>query len=292
MERTTKQRLGETARFLAINLAGCYVFAMGVQMFTTPFQIAPGGTTGLATIANYLWGVPIGTTAFVLNIPLLILAWRYLSRNFAIRNLVSIVIFSLCTDLLVTWMPVYSSTSALAPLMAALFGGILMGIGNALVYLGRSTTGGTAIIGALLQKRFPQFSLGRLLSVANLIVVVASIFAFGNIDSAIFAAICIYISGMVMDKIVYGMNTNRLIFIISDKSREIEAMILEKLHRGCTVLQGEGGYRHSQTKVIFCVVSKAQFYRVRRMALSVDEHAFLVGCEAGDVLGKGFKHVD
>ena len=279
-------------RFFAINLAGCYVFAMGVQIFTKPFQIAPGGLAGLATIANYLWGLPIGIMSFVMNIPLLILAWRYLSKNFAVRTCISTIIFSLCTDVLVTWMPVYPSTSAIAPLMAALFGGILMGVGNALVYLGQSTTGGTAIIGALLQKRFPQFSLGRLLSLANLVVVVASIFAFGNIDAAIFAAICIYISGLVMDKIVYGMNSNRLMFIISDKSRDIEAMILEKLHRGVTILSGEGGYGHSQKQVIFCVVSKAQFHKVRRMALSADEHAFIVGCEAGDVLGKGFKHVD
>ncbi|WP_188205525.1 YitT family protein, partial [Desemzia incerta] len=161
-----------------------------------------------------------------------------------------------------------------------------------LVYMGNSTTGGTAIIGALIQKRFPQFSMGKLLTGANLVIVVASIFVFGNIDSAIFAGICIYLSGLVMDRMIYGMNTNRLLFIISDKSSAIEQRIMEDLGRGVTVLKGEGGYRHSQKNIIFCVVSKSQFYKVRKITMQVDEGAFIVGCEAGDVLGRGFKHLD
>ena len=280
------------ARFFAINLAGAYLYAMGVQIFTRPYQIAPGGVTGLATIVNYLWGLPIGAMTLAMNLPLLILAWRYISHSFTIRTAISTVILSVCTDLLVTWMPEYPSASPLAPLMASIFGGILMGVGNALVYMGNSTTGGTAIIGALLQKRFPQFSMGKLLTLANLIVVAASIFAFGNIDAAVFAAVCIYISGIVMDRMIYGLNMNRLLFIISDKSSEIEEQIIQQLKRGVTVLKGEGGFRHAPKNVIFCVVGKAQFYKVRDIAAGVDEHAFIVGCEAGDVLGKGFKHLD
>ena len=282
----------EIARFFLINLLGSYCYAMGVHIFTTPYQIAPGGVTGLATMINFLWGLPIGVMTFAINVPLLILSWLHISHQFTIRTAISTALLSVCTDLLVIWMPQYPSTSALAPLLASLFGGILMGIGNGLVYMGNSTTGGTAIVGALIQKRFPQFSMGKLLTGANMLIVIASIFVFGNIDSAIFAGICIYISGLVMDQLVYGMNINRLLFIISDQSSAIENRILQDLHRGVTVLKGEGGYKHSQKNVIFCVVSKSQFHKVRKLTMQVDPGAFIVGCEAGDVLGRGFRHLD
>nr|WP_122012222.1 YitT family protein [Maliibacterium massiliense] len=278
--------------FLLINLAGSYLYAMGLHIFTQPYRIAPGGMVGLATIANYLWGLPIGSTAFVLNIPLLILAWRGISHAFALLTALSTLLFTLCTDLFVVWMPVYPSASPLAPLLAALFGGILMGVGNALVYMSHSTTGGTAIVGALLQKRWPQRSMGTLITLVNLVVVIASIFAFRNIDAAIFAGICIAVSGVVMDKIVYGLNTNRLLFIISDAGEAIQREILRTLRRGVTALEGEGAYMHRKKKVLLCVVSKAQFYKIRALVQRVDPRAFIVGCEAGSVLGQGFRHID
>lgn len=290
--RSKLQTPKEYFNFFLINLLGSYSYAMGVQIFTKPFQIAPGGVTGIATIINHLFHIPIGTMIFSINVPLLILSWFYVSRGFTIRTAVSIFIFSFCIDVLVIWMPPYPSTSPIAPLLASIFGGILMGAGNALVYMSHSTTGGTAIISAIVQKRFPHFSMGKLLTGTNLIVVIASIFAFGNIDVSIFAAICIYISGLVMDNMVYGLNINRLLFIISDQSKEIQERILNELHRGVTVMKGEGGYDHGQKNIIFCVVSKPQFYKVRDIAREVDKNAFLVGCEAGDVVGKGFKHLD
>lgn len=289
-EKTSRFR--DICYFLVTNFAGCYVYAMGVHIFTQPYQIAPGGVTGIATIINYLWGLPIGALTLVLNIPLLVMSWVSISRDFTIRTAATTVLLSFCTDLFVLWMPQYPSASPLAPLLASLFGGVLMGVGNALVYMGRSTTGGTSIISALLQKKFPQFSMGKLLMVANFSVVILSIFAFGNIDAALYATLCIFTSSIVMDNMVYGLNTNRLLFIISDKSADIEARILNDLRRGTTILKGEGGYRHSQKNIIFCVVSKAQFYKVREIAMAVDEHAFIVACDAGDVLGKGFKHLD
>ncbi len=281
--------------FLALNLAGSCASAFGVQYFTAPHNIAPGGVAGLATMSNYLWGLPIGTMTFVLNIPLLLLAWRHVSHSFTLRTLISTFLFSACTDAvgaLVAATSCYTSDSPIAPLMAALFGGALMGLGNALVYFSKSTTGGTAIVGALMQKRLPGVSFSKLLSGANLLVVVLSIFVYRNIDTGLFATLSIIMSTVVMDKLVYGLNTNRLLFIISDRSRDIEESILRDLNRGVTILRGEGGYRHSEKNVIFCVVSKGQFFKVRDITLAADPRAFIVGCSAGDVLGNGFRHVD
>lgn len=285
----------QAASFFWLNVAGSGAYAFGVQYFTAPHQIAPGGVVGFATIINFLWGLPIGVMTFLINLPLLILSWRHISKGFTVRTMISTACFSLLTDAvgaLVAVITPYQSASPLAPLMAALFGGALMGLGNALVYFSHSTTGGTAIIGALLQKRFPQFSLGKLLMVANFTVVILAVFVYRNLDTALFAALAIFTSTIVMDKMVYGLNTNRLLFIISDRSAEIEEGILEKLHRGVTILKGEGGYRHSQKNVIFCVVSKSQFFRVRDLTMQADPKAFIVGCSAGDVLGKGFRHLD
>lgn len=283
--------------FFLINLVGSGIFAVGVQYFTAPNQIAPGGVTGLATIMHSLWGLPIGAMTFVINLPLLILSWFYISKSFTIRTTMSTLILSVLTDvagLLISQsgIPPYTSDSPVAPLLAALFGGGLMGVGNAMAYMVQSTTGGTAIVGALLQKRFRHLSMGKLLLIANFIVVIISVFVYRNIDTGLFATLCIFTASIVMDNMIYGLNTNRLLFIISDKSREIEQRILTEMHRGVTILKGEGGYRHSQKDIIFCVASKAQFYRLRQIALGEDENAFIVGCEAGDVLGKGFKHLD
>lgn len=290
-----KPKAQEILSFLLLNLLGSSAFALGVQYFTAPYHIAPGGVAGLATLCNYLWGLPIGVMTFVINIPLLLVAWFQISKEFTIRTLLSTVILSFCTDVIGALVSIpgpYSSESPLAPLMAALFGGALMGVGNALVYFAKSTTGGTAIISALLQKKFPQISFGKLLLLANFIVVILSVFVYGNIDTGLFASLSILTSTIVMDNMVYGANTNRLLFVISDKSSEIEAHILKDLNRGVTILKGEGGYRHSQKNIIFCVVSKSQFFKVRDIATSEDPGAFIVGCIAGDVLGKGFKHLD
>lgn len=279
-------------RFFGLNVVAGYIYSMGVQIFTRPYQIAPGGLTGIATIMEYLWGLPIGFMTLVMNVPLLILSWIYISKEFTIRTTISTILFSICLDFFVVWMPEYPSASPIAPLMASLFGGILMGIGNAIVYMSHSTSGGTAIISALLQKKFPQWPIGKLLIVANLMVVGISMVVYNNIDTAIFASICIYISGIVMDNMIYGLNTNRLLFIISEKSEAIQQKILNDMHRGVTILKGEGAYKHAEKNIIFCVVSKAQFFQVRKITKEMDKHAFIVGCEAGDVLGKGFKHLD
>ena len=285
------EKIKQALLFLFLNFAGSYVYAVGIQVFTKPHHIAPGGITGLATIINYLWGLPIGVMVFLINVPLLILAAIYVTRVFAVRTTLSILIFSLCTDLLVTWMPEYPSSSDVAPLLASLFGGVLMGLGNALVYMSRSTTGGTAIISVLLQRKFPHLSMAKLLSLANFSIVIVAIFAYKNIDAAIFAIIAIYVSGIAMDDVIYGFNTKRLLFIISDKSDEIEDRILHNIHRGVTILKGEGAYGHKKKNVIFCVVNKAQFFKVKEEALAIDSRAFIVGCQADDVMGKGFKKV-
>ena len=283
-----QNRLKEYIRFFGLNLVGNYAYAMGVQMFTAPHHIAPGGVTGVATIMNYLWGFPIGLTTFLINVPLLVLAWLHISKGFTIRTAISTAMSSVCIDLLVVWMPQYKGDA----LLASLFGGALMGVGLAAVYISGSTTGGTSIVSALLQKRFHHIPIGKLLMGSNLVVVVLSVFAYGNIDSALYAALTIITSSLVMDNMIYGSNTNRVLFIISERSDLNRDRILVVLHRGTTLLNGETGYKHEHLNIIFCVVSKAQFYRVQEITRSIDPHAFIVGCTAGDVLGKGFKHVD
>lgn len=294
--RYSRKKAKEVTRFILLNFLGSGIFALGVQYFTAPNKIAPGGVTGLATIVYSLWGLPIGAMSLIMNLPLLVLAWFYISKDFTIRTAVSTLILSVLTDVIGlvvgTQIPPYVSDSPVGPLMAALFGGFLMGIGNAMVYMVRSTTGGTAIIGALLQKRFRQFSMGKMLMAANMIIVVISILVYKNIDTGLFAVLCIFTSSVVMDNMIYGLNTNRLLFIISNKSEQIEQRILTEMHRGVTILKGEGGYRHTQRDVIFCVVSRAQFFRLCDIASDEDEKAFIVGCEAGDVIGRGFKHLN
>ncbi len=270
--------------FLLLNLLGNGLYAVGVHCFTQPHNIAPGGLTGVATILNYLVGLPIGTGTFLMNIPLLILAWRHLGKRFAVGTTLSIAISSLMIDLAVTPLPQYQGD----PLLAALFGGACMGTGLAFIDRSESTTGGTTIIGYLIQKRYPQFPIGQLLMYANLVVVGLSVLTFHTIESALYSALTIYISSTFMDKAIYGFETRSLLLIISERNEAISARILQEMHRGTTFLNGKGGYHHQEKEILLCVVRRTEYYRAKRIVQEVDPRAFVIVSDANDVMGKGF----
>lgn len=286
--KLTKNNVKEIIVFLAYNISASILYAIGVNTFTAPHHIAPGGFTGLATMVNFMFGLPIGTVTFILNIPLLLLSVKYISKKFAIKNTITIFIFSAVTDIVGLFAPQYHGET----ILATLFGGSLMGAGLALIHLSGSTSGGTTILGVLIKLKYAHISIGRMTSYLNMIVVFLSMLVFKNIDSGLFAVVSIFTSGKVMDNFVYGTNTNKLAFIISDYNNQIREAILRDLHRGVTLFDAHGGYENANKNVIMCVVSKGQFMKLRKITKATDERAFVVAVDAGDVLGKGFKHYD
>ena len=276
----------EFIKYLIYNFVGSYLYAAGVHVFTRPHNFAPGGITGIATILNYLFDFPIGIGVTILNLPLVFLAAKFISKSFAIKTIGSLAIFTFCADYLVKFLPQYNGDA----LLASLFGGAIMGVGLAAIYLSGSTTGGTVIIGVLLKKLLPHIPIGKLGFAVDFFVVGISIFVFKNIDAALYAVLNIFTANKFMDSIVYGKNTNKLIFIITNKSDEVKSKIISEIKRGVTLLEGEGGYDHSKKNIIMCVVSKAQFVKVKDLAKQLDDNAFIIVSDAGDIYGKGFIH--
>lgn len=272
-------------KFLGLNIIGSVLYGLGIHAFTAPQQIAPGGASGIGILVNYVTGFPIGMFTFIFNIPLLILAYKYVTKKFFYNAVLSITLFSLVTDYVVVYFPLYKGD----PLLACIFGGALMGVGLALVHMTESTTGGLTILGVVLQKEFPQFEVGKLIFMLNLTVVGASAFVYNNIESVLYAVIAIYISSMCMDGIICSFNNNKFVVIISDHNEEIKTYISESTRKGFTMMNGVGGYSDCDKQIIFCALGKNEYATIKKMIHKVDPKAFVIITDASEVIGNGFK---
>lgn len=218
-------------------LLGAVIYSVGTHSFIEPANIAPGGAVGIALMANYLTGLPVGRLTLVVNLPLLILAWFYLSRVFTVRTAFACGICSVVLDFLIApLVPVYVGDR----LMCSLYGGILVGVGMAFIFLSGSTTGGSDVVGYLVQKKYPHLSIGRLLLVIDGIVLSTSVFVFHNVDAALFGMISLYVQTKVIDMIIYGNDAGSKATIITHYPKEIGRRIIEELDRTATIILSGG----------------------------------------------------
>ena len=269
----------------AYDAAGGFVFALGLSCFVRPAQIAPGGVSGMSIIVNYLTGLPVGILNMAINIPLLLLAWKFLGRRFTLKTLKSVFIQSLMIDLAAAFLPVYTGER----IMAALFGGVGIGMGLAPVFMRGSTTGGTDIVSRLIQLRFRHLSIGKLLFAVDVMVLLISTAVFRNIETGLYGMITIYTTGKILDGILYGMDTGKVILVISDHSRKIASRIMNELERGVTLLHAEGAWSGQETQVLLCAFKQRQIADLKRVVRSLDPDAFLIVCDAHEVMGLGFR---
>lgn len=269
-------------------LAGSFVYSLGTHCFVSPANIAPGGASGLALMVNYVCGLPVGVLTMLVNIPLLALAWKYLSHGFAVKTAVSCGICSAILDFLVA--PVFPAYQG-DRLMCSLFGGIIVGVGMALIFLAGSTTGGSDILGYILQKKKPHMSIGRALMIVDGIVLVFSIFVFENVESGLFGLIALYAQTRVIDGIIYGNDSGSMVTVVTSRPQQIADRIIGELERSATIMAGKGAYSQNDTKVLLCTVRKSQFGRLKEIIREADASAFVMVTEATDVFGEGFKEI-
>lgn len=269
------------------DLAGGFLFAVGLACFVAPAQIAPGGVSGISVLLNYLTGLPVGTLNLAFNLPLLLLAWFFLGRGFTLRTLRSVFLQSVTIDLVTLWLPRYTGERV----MAALFGGVAIGTGLSLVFRRGSTTGGTDIVSRLIQLKYRHLSIGKLLFLVDVTVLLLSAAVFRNIETGLYGMITIYTSGRVLDGILYGMDTGKVLLVISEKNREIAGRIMGELERGVTFLHGSGGWSGEGKELLLCAVRAAQCYPVEEIIRAVDPDAFLIVLEANEIAGEGFRPI-
>lgn len=267
---------------------GSALYAVGFQFFLYPNSIIVGGVSGIAMIINLLSGLPVGVMTIVLNIPLFIIAWKHFGLNFIVSSAVGMLLSSVFVDILalVQFMP----TSDM--LLACLIGGAVKGVGLGMVYYAGATTGGTDIIAKFLRLRFPYINFGTIVLVTDFIIVLAFAAIFNKLEAAMYAVIAMFVVSKAVDLVLYGIDNSNVCYIISEKSEQLIEGITDKLHRGVTILDGQGAYSHESKQVLLCVVKRTQISEIRKMIRNIDEKAFFIVTDAKNVFGKGFGDID
>ena len=267
-----------------IIVLGCAVFAVGFDWCVAPNNFSIGGMTGIAQIINALVPVlPVGGIIIVLNVPLFLLGWIYLGKRALLTSLIAMVLSSLMLDGLAA---VYTFPP-MDPLLASIYGGVLLGASMGILMLVNTTTGGTELGARLLKFPIPHLPIGKLCLIIDVTVVVLYAAVFHSILNAMYDIIALYIASIVMDYIIYGLREAQLAYIISEKQEEITAKLLE-MDRGVTLLEGEGPYFKQRKRIIMCAMKRSQIVPVKLMVKEIDPDAFIIVCKANEVLGEGF----
>ncbi len=267
---------------------GSVLYALSVNVFSAPNQIAPGGVTGVATLLNYAFHLPIGTMILVINLPLFIAAWRKCGKGFTVRTVIVTVLSSLVIDISEKFLPVFHGDK----ILVALFGGLLAGAGLGLIYMRGATTGGSEIVARLLERKLRHIPIGRLILLVDALVVATSALVYKQLESALYAMVLIFVSSLVMDALVYGGDSGKMLLVMTSKEELVAKTVLEKMGRGVTMLNATGAYTGRETRVLLCAVRRSEVYHLRTIVQDIDPHAFMIVVSTEEVLGEGFKALD
>lgn len=273
---------------IVLLFSGSFIYGVGTHCFVAPANIAPGGASGLALMVNFITGLPVGILTMLINIPLLALAWIYLSRRFVFSTAAACALCSVILDFLVAPVfPIYSGDR----LLSSLFGGVIVGVGMALIFMAGSTTGGSDILGYILQKKKPHLSIGRALIIVDGVVLLLSIFVYKNLESGLFGLISLYACTRIIDAILYGNDVGSMVTIVSQHPQAIADRIIQELERSATIVDGQGAYSRKETGILLCTVRKSQFSRLKQIIRDTDPTAFVMVTETTEVFGEGFKEI-
>ncbi len=280
--RITKESLYQ----YAIITLGALVLALGQLVFIKPLHIPLGGVSGVALVVNYLWKLPIGLVSIVLNLPLFVLGWRTMGREFFYKTVYATVVNSIFLDILDPILPAFP----VEMLLAALYGGIVMGAGYGLLFRAGGTSGGIDIVSKWLNGK-KDIPVGTTNFIINIFVIIGSAAIYGNPDSALYALVTSYVSSVVIDKMVYGMDAQKSALIITGKPVEVSRGIMEQLHRGVTAMEGVGMYTGDKRTVLLCAVRRHETGTLKRIILQEDAHAFMLISNTNEVFGTNFKRL-
>lgn len=271
-------------------IAGALLQAVGTWLFTIPGALVSGGVFGLAQIIYYKFGIPVGIVTIIFNIPLFILGWRYLGGfRFAIRTVIAIVLSSVAIDILIS-IPSLQFSLTKEPLLNTLFGGVLVGVGLGLVYMGRGTSGGTDIIARILNKRMGT-SVSMLYMLTDTIAVLLAGILF-DWEKALYGLILIYVAGVAVDMTLQGIDVVRQAMIVTENYEAVASAIVDELDRSSTIIPAKGGYTKEDRNILFCVVMRSEVARLKEIVNRADPKAFMVVGHANEALGEGFNPLE
>ncbi len=263
---------------------GCFIMSVGTSLFLLPNQLSSGGFSGIATIIYYLFKFPLGTVMLVLNIPFFIWALFKVGKQLLIKSLMGTVILATFIDIL-DQVPQLTNDRFLA----CIYGGVCIGLGLALVLKAGASTGGTDLITSIAKAYKPYIRTSSLIVIIDIIIISLNVFFFKKVEIGLYSAISIYIMGKMIDIVFEGVNFTKMMFIVSNKYKEIATEVGTKLGRGSTGIYAKGMYTREKKMMLMCVGARSEIAKIKQIATEMDPKAFIIIVNARETWGKGFK---
>lgn len=280
-----KSKGKELAMDLVADVVGNMLIAIGVYNFAANSGFPVAGISGIALIFYHLFGVPIGVMTVVLNIPIVLLCYKLLGKEFLLKSLKTMIIAWPLMDIVAPMLPVYSGER----MLSAICVGVFSGLGYAMIYLRNSSTGGADFIIMSIRAIKPHLSIGKIAFATDVVIVGLGGYLFGDTDSVIYGMILTYILSTVVDKVMYGIDAGKMTLVVTDHSKEVAEKVDEMTERGCTFLRGVGSYSGEEKMVVMCACSNKEMHKVHKAVKEVDNRAFVITMESNEVRGEGFK---
>lgn len=280
-----KESLKKFVIDILIYTIGAFIYSSAITIFITPNQISPGGITGVATAISFLIKVPSGILYFIINLPILLLGFLKFGGVFIFKTTIASFMVSLSLTLTDFLLPSFVADR----LLAALFGGIMLGAGMSIIIIRGATTGGVDIVAKLINRKYRHLTVGRIMLLADVFVILLAVIVYKNVESALYSAITVYGTTFVLDRMLYGADKGKLAHIVTSRSAEICRAIANDLGRGTTVISAKGGYTGNDRTLLLCTL---RAYEVATLYSIIDEYdpdAFIVMSEVGEIIGEGFK---
>lgn len=277
---------------IVLVILGSFLIAIGVNVFLLPNKISTGGATGIATIIYYLYNIPVSILVLVINFPLFVIALKNIGFKFCTKALIGTTMLAIFIHLTqglkhISWLDMSGDL-----FLGSIFGGIMLGIGNSLVFKGEGSTGGSDLLAQIIYKKRMASSLGQIILSIDALIILTTIIAFKNLDFGLYSVVAIYLSKKTVDILFEGVSRSKVITIISKNGNKLADEIIKKTDRGVTINTPViGKYTGEKYDEVMCVVNTSEIPKVKRIIKEIDEKAFTYISNTTEVLGIGFKRV-
>lgn len=272
-------------QYLIITLASV-VYAIGFNCFFTPNHLAYGGITGLVLILDYLLGgIPVGTVILLFNIPIFLMGWKLLGRTMLLRSLYAMTLSNLLIDVVAY----FHDFQPLDEILGSIYGGVVMGFSMGVILTQRASVGGTDLLSRVIRLKIGWIPVGQMMLLMDLVIISLTALVTNNVHNALYGLIAMYITAEVMDSVTYGVDKSQVAYIISNHHEDVTNALINKLHRGVTVIPSIGGWSGEPRPMIMCAFRQRQIVSVKNLVQEVDPDAFFISCSAHEVLGRGFR---
>lgn len=278
-----KKGLKEMINYFLAILGGALV-GIGEAWVLIPLKLTTGGFNGIGMLAYYLWNIPVGLVSILLNLPLFFVSLKMLGAKYSFRTLIAMAITSLMLEVAGNWQPLTNDM-----LLAAVFGSMIIGLGIAICLKGGSTTGGTDLLAKLIQSKKKHLNLGEVILVIDIIIIAIASFTFESIEIALYSGISVFVMTKVIDFILDGGKYEKAMFIITNKSEEISAYIMQEVKRGVTKINATGEYSGQDKEILLCVANKREVPKIKEEIKMIDDKSFTIITTVTEAIGNGFE---